>query len=53
MDTCICMVESVHCSSETITILSVGYTPIQNKKVKLKKYTGISQDGVISSPSLS
>ena len=36
-DTCICMAESLHCSSETITILLIGYTPIQNKKFKLKK----------------
>ena len=35
MDTCICMAESLHCSPETITLLT-GYTPIQNKKV-LKK----------------
>ena len=33
MDTCICMVKSLHCSPETITLL-IGYTPIQNKKVK-------------------
>ena len=30
MDTCICMAESFHCSSETITTLLTGYTPIQN-----------------------
>ena len=34
MDTCICMVESLHCSPGTITALLTGYTPIQNKKVK-------------------
>ena len=32
MDTCICVTESLHCPPETITTLSVGYTPIQNKK---------------------
>ena len=32
MDTCICMVESLHSSPETITILSITYTPKQNKK---------------------
>ena len=41
MDTCICMAESLHCSPETITILLIGYTPIQNvfgvKKIKIKK----------------
>ena len=36
-DTCICMAESVGCSSGTITTLLVGYTPIQNKKLKKKK----------------
>ena len=34
MDTCIYMVESLHCSPGTITALLIGYTPIQNKKVK-------------------
>ena len=34
MDTCVCMAESFHCSSETTTTLLIGYTPIQNKKVK-------------------
>ena len=37
MDTCICMVESLHSSPETITILSITYTPKQNKKFKKKK----------------
>ena len=37
MDTCIGMAESLHCLPETITTLSVSYTPIQNKKVKKKK----------------
>ena len=41
MDTCICTAESLHCSSETITTLLVGYTPKQNvfcvKKLKKKK----------------
>ena len=36
-DTCICMAESLHYSPETITILLIGYNPIQNKKFKLKK----------------
>jgi len=39
MDTCICMAESLHCSPETITILLISYTTIENKKLKiLKKY---------------
>ena len=37
METCICTAESLHCSSETTTALSIGYTPIQNKKLKKKK----------------
>ena len=39
MDTCICMAESLHCPPETITTLSTGYTPIQNKKF-LKDFYG-------------
>ena len=46
MGTCICMAESLHCSPKTTTILSIGSTPVQNKKFKLKKYTGVSQNGV-------
>ena len=39
MDTCICMAESLFCSSETITTLLIGYTPIQNKKfLKSQQY---------------
>ena len=28
------MTELLHCLPETVTILLIGYTPIQNKKVK-------------------
>ena len=35
VDTWICMAESLCCSSETITTLLTGYTPIQNKKLKV------------------
>ena len=38
MDTCICMTESRHCSSETTTTLLISYTPNQNKKLKNKTY---------------
>ena len=34
MDTCMCMTESLGCLPETITTLLIGYTPIQNKKLK-------------------
>ena len=32
MDTCVCMAESLCSSLETIMILLIGYTPIQNLK---------------------
>ena len=32
MDTCICVVEPLSFSPETIITLLIGYTPIQNKK---------------------
>ena len=34
MDTCICMAESLCYPSQIITTLLIGYTPIQNKKLK-------------------
>ena len=34
MDVCICTAESLCCSLETITTLLIGYTLIQNKKLK-------------------
>ena len=34
MDTCICMTESPLLPPATITILFIGYTPIQNKLLK-------------------
>ena len=37
LDTCICMAESLCSPPEAITTLLTGYTPIQNKKSKLKK----------------
>ena len=36
MDTCICMAESLWHSPETITMLLISYTPVQNKKFKKK-----------------
>ena len=30
----VCMTVSLHCSPEIVTILLIGYTPIQNKKLK-------------------
>ena len=32
MDPCICMAESLQCPPETVTTLSIDYTPIQNEK---------------------
>ena len=37
MDACICMAESLHCSSEAITVLLISCTPIVNKKFKFKQ----------------
>lgn len=31
MDTCVCMVESLCCSTKTTTILLIGYIPTQSK----------------------
>ena len=36
MDTCIYMAEFLCCSPETTTTLLICYTPIQNKKFKVK-----------------
>ena len=33
------MAESLRCSPETITTLLIGYTPIQNKKVKKQPFS--------------
>ena len=35
MDTCICISESLCCSPATTTTLLIGYSPIQNRKVKV------------------
>ena len=40
VDTCVCMAESFHHSPETITTLSIGYTLIQNRKLKFEKNKG-------------
>jgi len=37
MDTCICMAKSLCCQHGIITTLLIGYTPIQNKKLKKQK----------------
>ena len=34
MATCLCVAESFHCSPGTVTSLLIGYTPVQNKKLK-------------------
>ena len=39
MDICPCVAESLYCPSETITILLIGYTPIQNDNFFLKCVT--------------
>ena len=49
MDACMCMTESLQCSLDAITTLSVGYTPIQNafsvRKIKLKKRINKTKSG--------
>ena len=52
MNTCIYMTESLHCSPEITTTLLISYTPIQNKKFKVKKKfkTYFSQTCVHVSP---
>ena len=32
MGTCICMAESFHCSPETVIVLLVSFTAVENKK---------------------
>ena len=47
MGTCVCMVELLWCPPETITMWFIGYTPIQNKKLKKKKNnqkTSVAED---------
>ena len=36
MNTCICMAESLSCVPDTITILLIGYTPIEIKSLNSK-----------------
>ena len=38
IDPCMWMAESICCPPETIITLLISYTPIQNKKLKKKKY---------------
>ena len=37
MDPCRCVAESLHCSPETITVLLIGYTPMQKCFLVFKK----------------
>ena len=48
MDTCICMTESLGCSSENITTLLISYTPKQNKKFKGKKKSFTHYSALVS-----
>ena len=34
VNTCVCMAESIHCPPETVTMLLIGYTSVQDKKFK-------------------
>jgi len=40
----ICRTESLHCSPETTTTLLIIYTPIQNKKFKVWKKSGMDKE---------
>jgi len=42
MDTCVCVAESRHCSSETITTLLISCIAIQNKKLKNNRKRSVS-----------
>ena len=42
------MAESLHCSPETITILLMRYTAVENKKFKLKKKTNQAKIMILS-----
>ena len=53
MDTCLCMAESLCCSFETITRLSISYTPIQNKNFKNPKNLSGSFQALKENSSLS
>ena len=37
MDTCICMTGSLHCSCETVTTWLIGYSPIQNESLIIRR----------------
>ena len=52
MDTCICMAETLGCSPETIPILLISYTPIQNLKKKKRKNSGFGLRIAMDNPSL-
>ena len=52
MDMCICMAESLHCSPEIIMILLISYTPVENKKFKIKKSSSIQFSSSVMSDSL-
>ena len=45
MDTCICTAESLCCPPETIAMLFIGYTLIQNKNVVWKKKFFLNNKG--------
>ena len=51
VDTCICMGESLHCSSETVTILLTGCPQEKNKRSNYKKQNCASSvRGMSSNP---
>ena len=47
MGPCVCMTESFYCSSETITTLLIGYTPIGGSDGK-ESVQGVGDPGLIT-----
>ena len=43
-DTCMCMAESLCCPLESISILLIGYAPIQNKTSKKRKNSKVQKE---------
>ena len=51
VDTCLCMGESLHCSSETVTIFLIGYPQAKNKRSNYRKQNCASSvRGMSSNP---
>ena len=47
MDTCVSLAKSFCCPLETITVLLIDYTPIQNKNLEKKKGSILCAQGLL------